>query len=247
MKNQFMLLMRKVALRHDQLTLLVRASTHHVQFLLTDNDECNPLGFAIPEGFFWRFFMSDIRIFPLIFERQPILSTEIVKYKFSNIDEIIDYYQNDEQAILALKNANPKLIERIDAYKKGNLKSKKKIRNLFLTLENYLLRMGTRTTPFKLMTKEKLMQVSECPPEKDSYFFEQENLPYYELKKYSLDKYNISKLKIKKSNFLVSRYNTIFIENTKKNEKYINVKENVFLNDILNILKIGKIIRIYGG
>lgn len=79
--------------------------------------------------------------------RKCILSPEIVNRRFSNLDELLNYCDTHPKIKNYLKNVQPKLLQ----YAEKEHSSKKR-RHYFLTLSNYLIRMATRPTPYKLLS-----------------------------------------------------------------------------------------------
>lgn len=50
--------------------------------------------------------MVKVCVFPFVFVRQPILSTDVLFQKFNSIDELIEFYLNNDTILKALKDAN---------------------------------------------------------------------------------------------------------------------------------------------
>ncbi|EQM96422.1 hypothetical protein [Lactobacillus crispatus] len=47
--------------------------------------------------------MEEVCVFPFVFSRQPILSTDVLFKKFDNLDEIVEFYLNEDLALKALQ------------------------------------------------------------------------------------------------------------------------------------------------
>ena len=43
--------------------------------------------------------MEEVCVFPFVFSRQPILSTDVLFKKFDNLDEIVEFYLNEDLAL----------------------------------------------------------------------------------------------------------------------------------------------------
>lgn len=160
--------------------------------------------------------MEEVCVFPFVFSRQPILSTDVLFKKFDNLDEIVEFYLNEDLALKALQDANPTVANELYKYKKGEITKKKKIRNLFLTLENYLIRMGTRTTPFRLLTQESMIPLK---PEKQLYGNTMSNNAFIAGPCAKIDEKNKGKIELRVSSLFVKRLKNIYLERQNKQEK----------------------------
>lgn len=177
--------------------------------------------------------MEEVCVFPFVFSRQPILSTDVLFKKFDNLDEIVEFYLNEDLALKALQDANPTVANELYKYKKGEITKKKKIRNLFLTLENYLIRMGTRTTPFRLLTQESMIPLK---PEKQLYGNTMSNNAFIAGPCAKIDEKNKGKIELRVSSLFVKRLKNIYLERQNKQEKIVTIRNNDFLEYILNCL-----------
>ncbi len=168
----------------------------------------------------------DIVISPINLFRKPIISTEIVKKKFQNLDEIILFCESNPLILKALRDSNTLLFNAINKYKNGSMTKEKQIRKLAVSLQNYLLRMGTRTTPFRYMTKLGFITFDNKIKSQEV----EKKLRYITRNNCVITENNKSQIELKLTNLFLKRENKIFIENEGKKTNSTCIKDTLILN-----------------
>lgn len=174
--------------------------------------------------------MTKINILPITFIREPLLDVNNIYINFENLDKLVSFFLKNKLALDAIKDANPVIANELLQYKAGNRLKNKKARHLYLTLENYLIRMSTRTTPFRLMTQETI-----CAPDIEEKRKHKVYISYPNSKEVNLNRNNINTIRLKSSNLIVERDNQIFI-NVNNSNKLFTLHKTLFLSEILDLL-----------
>lgn len=175
----------------------------------------------------------DIVISPINLFRKPIISTKIVKKKFKNLDEIILFCESNPLILKALQDSNTSLFNALKKYKAGATTKSKQIRKLTISLQNYLLRMGTRTTPFRYMTKLGFITSNNVKSQEV-----EKKLRYITLNNCVITENNKSQIELKLTNLFLKREDNIFIENESKNNNSTIIKDTLILQWLrLNLRK----------
>lgn len=177
--------------------------------------------------------MVKVCVFPFVFVRQPILSTDVLFQKFNSIDELIEFYLNNDTILKALKDANSNVVDEMYRYKKGEITKKKRVRNLFLTMENYFIRMGTRTTPFRLLTQEYMASFDK---DKHVHDYLTSNNTYMVGPCAIIDEKNKGRIKLRASSIYVKKLKNIYLERQDNKEKTVIINNSDFLEFVLNSL-----------
>lgn len=177
--------------------------------------------------------MVKVCVFPFVFVRQPILSTDVLFQKFNSIDELIEFYLNNDTILKALKDANSNVVDEMYRYKKGEITKKKRVRNLFLTMENYFIRMGTRTTPFRLLTQE---YMASFDTDKHVHDYLTSNNTYMVGPCAIIDEKNKGRIKLRASSIYVKKLKNIYLERQDNKEKTVIINNSDFLEFVLNSL-----------
>lgn len=167
----------------------------------------------------------DIVISPINLFREPIISTKIVKKKFQNLDEMVLFCENNPLILKALRDSNVSLFNAVKKYKNGSMTKSKQIRKLSISLQNYLLRMGTRTTPFRYMTKLGLITSNNKVKSQEG----EKKLRYITRNNCVITENNKSKIELKITNLFLKRENEIFIENESEKTNSTCIKDTLIL------------------
>lgn len=170
---------------------------------------------------------------PINLFREPILSTSVIDKNFKDLNEIISFCESNPLILKTLKDSNPAIIDAINKYKNGETTKRKKIRNLTISLQNYLLRMGTRTTPFRYMTKIGLVNSSGKTLTKKIF----DKSKYIARDNCEINISNKSKIKLKITSLFLKRQDNLFIENTSENKNSMIIKDTLLLQFLRSNLK----------